>query len=111
MSGDFTYDPLKRERVAVEKFQCPGNSLQEMHFIPFRSLIPGPGDSPDLGHGREAIIKFSGVPVGFPGVTPGPVDRNSPFTRSVLAGCMILVVSTRRLRNGAHDCLPFCALQ
>src|SRR6266478_6147883 len=45
------------------------------------------------------------VPVGFPGVTPGPVDRNSAFARSVLAECMILVVSTRRLRSRAHDCL------
>ncbi len=56
MSGDFTYDLLKRERGAVEQFQGPSNSLQEMHLIPFRSLIRGPGDSPDLGHGREAIV-------------------------------------------------------
>ena len=56
MSGDFTYDPLKRERGAVEQFQGPSDSLQEMHLIPFRSLIRGPRDSPDLGHGREAIV-------------------------------------------------------
>src|SRR5436309_2669058 len=56
MSSDFTYDPLKCERGAVEQFQCPSNSLQEMHLIPFGSLIRRPSDSPDLGHGREAIV-------------------------------------------------------
>ena len=56
MSGDFTHDSLKRKRGAVEQFQSPCNSLQKMHLIPFRSLIRGPSDSPDLGHGREAIV-------------------------------------------------------
>jgi hypothetical protein len=56
MSGDFTNDRLKRKRGAVEQFQRACDSLQKMHLIPFRSLIRGPGDSPDLSHGRESIV-------------------------------------------------------
>src|SRR5262245_37715416 len=42
MSCDFPYHLLKCKRGAVEQFQSPSNSLQEMHLVPFRSLVRWP---------------------------------------------------------------------
>src|SRR6266403_1164821 len=107
MANDFARYFLKCERGAVKQFQSPGDALQEMHLVPFRSLISRPGNSAHFSHGREAVIKLRDIPVGLPWVTPGPVDGNTSFTRGVLAGSMILVVCPWRLEFRTHDCLPF----
>ena len=50
MSGRLTHHFLKRERGAVEQFQGPGNPLQEVLLVPFRSLVRWPRNSANLGH-------------------------------------------------------------
>src|SRR5258708_35865604 len=91
MASDFTSSFLKCERGTVEQFQGPGNPLQEMHAVPFRSLIGRPGNSAHFSHCREAVVKLCDIAVGLPWVTPGPVDGNTSFAWSVLAGRRILV--------------------
>src|SRR6266403_4442119 len=106
MASDFARCFLKCKRGTVEQLQGSGNSLQKMHRIPFRSLVGRPGNSAHFSHGREAVVKLCDISVGLPWVTPGPVDGNTSFAWSVLAGRMILVVRPWRLEFRAHDCLP-----
>ena len=92
MAGDLGNDLLKGERGAVEQLQRACNSLQEVHPVPLRRLIIGPGNPADLGHGRKAIIHFGQIPIGFPWVAPGPVDAEAALTSGVRARHVVLVV-------------------
>src|SRR5262252_3405076 len=107
MPGDFPCNLLKRERRPMEKFQSSSNSLQEVFFIPFRTLISWPGYSANLRHGRETIVHLGRVAVGLPRITPGPVDGDSSGAGRVLARNVVLVISTRQWKRIGHKSLPF----
>ena len=51
MTGDLARQLLEGEGGAVEELQGARDALEEVHCVPFRSLISRPCDPPDLGHG------------------------------------------------------------
>src|SRR5437764_12180232 len=79
----------------MEQFQSAGDSLQEMHFVPFGALVCRPRNSADFCHRRESIIQLRDITVCFPGVAPGPVNGDPSSAGSVLSREVSLVISTR----------------
>src|SRR5712664_937259 len=78
MSGDFTYDPLKGERGAVEQVKGPGNSLQGMHPIPFPHTRAMRLAGPRSWSRSDCLIQWG----------PGWLPRgNSRSSRSKLCVC------------------------
>src|SRR6185312_5586930 len=65
--------------------------------------VVGPGHAPNFSDGGEAIVHFSDVAIGFPRITPGPVNAHARFSRSVFSRDLNLVIGPRTtfyLRHG-----------
>ena len=92
----FTGNLLEAERGAVKKFQRAGDPLKELRSTPLRRLVRRPQHSADFGHRREAIFHRGGIALGFPRVTPRPVDAQAALARRVFAGDVVLVVRACR---------------
>ena len=96
MASRLARDLLKAERGAVEQFQRSGDALEELRRAPFRRLVRWPQNVPDLRHGGEAVLHRRGVSLGFPGVTPCPVDADAALAGRVFSVNVVLVVSAGR---------------
>ena len=92
----FTGNLLEPERGAVKKFQRAGDPLKELRSTPLRRLVRRPQHSADFGHRREAIFHRGGIALGFPRVTPRPVDAQAALAGRVFAGDVVLVVRACR---------------
>ena len=102
LAGNLAHDLLKIEGRAVEQLERAGDALQEIHLIPLRSLEARPGDPADFGHRRKAIIQLGQIAVGFPGITPRPVDAEPTFVRRVRSRHVVLVVRSPNSIGLAH---------
>ena len=75
---------LESKRGSVEQLQCarrsPGGNASRPNPV---RLVARPCHPADFGHGREAIVHFREVAIGFPWVAPGPVDAESSLARRV----------------------------
>src|SRR5437588_615404 len=60
-------------------------------------------DRADFGHCREAIFHGGGIALGFPRVTPRPVDAQAALARRVSARDVVLVVGAC-WGSCAHGC-------
>ena len=96
VAGGFAGNLLEAECGAVKKLQRAGDPLKELRRALLRRLVGWPQHIADFGHRREAVLHRRGVALGFPWVTPCPVDAQAAFARRVFAGDVVLVVGARR---------------
>ena len=109
VAGGFAGNLLEAECGAVKKLQRAGDPLEELRSAPFRRLVGWPQHIADFGHRREAVLHRPGVALGFPRVTPCPVDAQAAFARRVFAGDVGLVVGAC-WRQRVHGCSFLCPL-
>ena len=99
LPGGLTDELLERGPGPEEQLQRAGDSLLELQRVrPLGRLVGGPGHPSHLGHCRESVVQFRGIPAGLGRVAPRDVHAHPPPPRRVLPRHMGLVVGPRRLR-------------
>src|SRR6185369_1321613 len=93
---------LKTHKRQMKQLKSSGNPLEKHLFRVLHRLILRPSNSSNLSHRREAVIQCTYIAIGFPWITPSPVNAEATLTFFIFSGHMGLIVSAPQRRAFSH---------
>ena len=99
----FADSVLEIDEREMEQLQRSIYALQKVRFGVGVGFVRRPRDSADFGDRRKPVFEPANVAVGFPRITPGPIDAEAATSSCVLSRHVELVIGSSRERFGIHN--------